>query len=268
MTSQPYVYDETIAARYDAAVPCTPQEVAFYLSYAREARARGLRSLEVTCGTGRITIPLAREGIRLVGLDNSPAMLARARERGAGLDIEWVEGDMRSFDLGERFGLVFIPTGSFQLLTEVEDQLAALRCIRRHLAPDGRLAFEVENPDITSIADWLGPKRGTLVRRPSRDFTDPATGRRALSWDAVEYDTAVQQYTRTRVIEQLDNSGAVVERSYGRPMTVRYFHRYEMEHLLARAGFEVEALYGDYEKREYTAASPDFMWVARPAPAA
>ncbi|MGB2694851.1 MAG: class I SAM-dependent methyltransferase [Dehalococcoidia bacterium] len=261
-----YFYDETIAARYDAQVPLGAGEVEFYTELAREAAASGLRTLEVTCGTGRVTIPMARAGIRMVGLDVSPAMLARARANSVGLDIEWVEGDIRSFDLGEQFGLVTIPVGSFQLLTEVDDQLDSLRCIHRHLAPGGRLAFEVENPNLVGIADWLTTKRGALVRNPARDYQHPDTGLNVRSWDTVQMHTSVQCRVGIRILDELDAGGRVVNRSYGRPMTVRYFHRYEMEHLLARAGFEVEALYGDTLKNEYRGASPDLIWVARPKP--
>jgi SAM-dependent methyltransferase len=258
-----YYYDEAIAARYDLMVPAPQVEIDFYLELAREAQAQGLRTLEPTCGTGRVTIPLAQAGIRMVGLDISPAMLAVGRERSGGLDIEWVEGDMRSFELGEQFGLAMIPVGSFQLLLEVEDQLACLRCIHRHLAPGGRLAFEVENPDPVRMADWLTTKRGTLVRNPARDYVEPESGRRVLRWDGAEYHPSEQRYVSTWLREELDDDGNVVRRMYGKPLTVRYFYRYEMEHLLASAGFEIEALYGDVAKSPYTSRSPDFIWVAR-----
>ena len=265
-----YTYDENTVVRYDAAVPIQTGEVEFYLELAREAEAQGLRTLEVTCGTGRIMIPLAREGIRIVGLDISSAMLARAREKSADLDnVEWVEGDMRDFDLGEEFGLVTIPVGSFQLLLTTEDQLAALRSIHRHVAPGGRLAFEVENPNIVAMAEWLGPKRGTYVRNPARDYVHPETGLHVRSWGSLEYHPSQQRYLPHGMIDELDDDGAVVNRSYGKPMEepnqLRYLHRYEMEHLLARCGFEVEALYGDLSKGEYRGTSPDMIWVARPA---
>ena len=259
-----YRYDAATAVRYDAAVPVMPGEVEFYLELAQQAKARGLRTLEPACGTGRIAIPLAQAGIPVVGIDASPDMLARARDRSAGLaNVEWREGDMRSFDLGEQFGLVYIPVGTFQLMLETEDQLSCLRCIHRHLTPGGRLAFEVENPDLTAMADWLTSKGGTYVRRPQRDYVDATTGRRVLSWTSVEYHPSVQRYLQHGMREELNDDGDVVARNYGQPMEVRYFHRYEMEHLLTRSGFEIEALYGDVLKNEYRATSSDFIWVAR-----
>ncbi len=267
MSEQDFIYDEEIAARYDAAVPLQPGELQFYLELAREAGSHGHRTLELTCGTGRVAIPLAREGMRIVGLDNSPAMLAVARERSAGLpNVEWIEGDMRSFDLGEQFGLIYIPVGSFQLLLSVDDQLAALRCVRRHLAPEGRFAFEVENPQATAIAEWLTTKRGLVLRNPSRDYTHPKTRRQVRSSGWVEYHPSEQIYTSYGITEELDDDGVVLQRVYGQPMTLRYHYRYEMEHLLARAGFDVEALYGDVQKNPYRATSPDFIIVAKAAP--
>lgn len=167
-----FVYDEDVATRYDAAVPIPPGEIEFYLELAREARAWGLATLELACGTGRFAIPLAREGIDIVGLDNSPEMLAPARDKSAGLkNVRWVDGDMRSADLGERFGLVFIADGTFQLMLSMEDQMACLRCAYDHLTPGGRLAFEIATPDIVAMGEWLTSKRGVLQR------TRPATTR-------------------------------------------------------------------------------------------
>src|SRR3972149_11803739 len=96
-----FIYDEDVALRYDAAVPVQAGEIEFYLELAREAGEQGLSTLELACGSGRIAVPLAREGVRLVGLDNSPAMLARAREKSAGLpEVEGVEGDVRGVGPG------------------------------------------------------------------------------------------------------------------------------------------------------------------------
>ena len=261
-----FIYDEEVAARYEKAVPLQDGEVDFYLELAHAAESRGLATLELAAGAGRVAVPLAQAGVRLTGLDSSPAMLAIAREKSAGLDnVRWLEGDMRAFDLGEQFGLIFIAIGTFQLLLEVEDQLACLRCVHQHLAPEGRFAFEVESPNIVAMAEWLTSKNGTYQRRPNRDYRDPKTGNRVESWGSAEYHPSVQQRVGHSFTDEVDEAGVVVRRQYGRPMTLRYFHRYEMEHLLARAGFVVEALYGDLHKNPYRGNSPDMIWVARRA---
>jgi hypothetical protein len=114
------------------------------------------------------------------------------------------------------------------------------------------------------MAQWLSDRRSAFVRNPSRDHDDPQTRRRALAWDSVDYHPSAQRYTSQRLYEELAGDGqTVARRRYNQPMEVRYFHRYEVEHLLARAGLEVEALYGDTLKNEYRATSPDFIYVAR-----
>jgi SAM-dependent methyltransferase len=262
----PYPYDAAAAVRYDAAVPIEDGEVEFYLEVAQQAKERGLRTLELAAGTGRIAIPLAQAGVPIVGLEISPDMLARARQKSAGLDnVEWVEGDMCDFDLGEEFGLITIPSGSFQLLLETDDQLACLRCVERHLAPSGRLAFELENLDYARTGDWLTGKRGVFLRNPARDFLDPESGRRVLSWGTIEFHPSQQRYTSHGFLEELSDEGEVVARVYGPTMELRYLFRYETEHLLARSGLEVEALYGDFRRSEFRGTSPIMMFVARRA---
>jgi SAM-dependent methyltransferase len=245
-------------------VPIEEGELEFYLELAQQAKAAGGRTLELAAGTGRIAIPLARAGVPILGLDISPDMLARARAKSGGLDnVAWVEGDMCDFDLGDRFGLVTIPSGTFQLLLEIEDQLACLRCVERHLAPGGRLAFDLENLDYVAAAEWLTTKQGVFVRNPARDFVHPETGRRCLSWRSFEFDPARQRYVRRSMREELNDEGEVVARAYLPPMEARYFFRYEAEHLFARSGLEVEALYGGFDKSPFRATSPSMTWVAR-----
>jgi len=263
MEDKTYVYDAATAVRYDAAVPIQGGEVEFYLELAHEAGARGLRTLEPACGTGRIAIPLAQAGVSLLGFDSSPEMLARAKAKSSGLDnVEWRQADMRAFDFGEEFGFAFVAAGSLQLLLEVEDQMACLRSIHKHLAPGGRLAFEVSNPNPAAIGEWLTTRAGTYARNPSRDFTHPETGRRVLASGSVEYHPSVQRLTTHGVQEEVDSEGLVVGRVHSSG-TLRYFHRYEIQHMLERTGFEIEALYGDLRKAPYRSTSPDMIWVAR-----
>ncbi len=252
-------YDPAV---YDARAEGVPGDVDFFLRLAKEAHAAGHPVLELACGSGRVAIPIARAGVRVVGLDLSPAMLARAREKSAGMDtVRWEEGDMRSFDLPERFGLVFIPYRSFQHLLTVDDQLSCLRCIHRHLVPGGRLAIDIFNPDIVTIGQWLSTKRGGLQRRRD-DYRHPRTGRISKRWETRAYRTAGQEVESTFLDEELDDEGAVVSRIY-RDLRLRYIFRFEMQHLLERTGFEIEALSGDFFGGPFEDTSPEMVWVAR-----
>ena len=98
-----------------------------------------------------MTIPVSQAGVTITGLDNSPVMLAQARSKAKKLrprikTPHFIKGDMRDFDLGQQFNLVFIPFRSFQLLLSVEDQSRALACIKNHLEPGGRLIFNLFVP--------------------------------------------------------------------------------------------------------------------------
>lgn len=238
-----------------------PGDVEFYTALAQEAHAAGHPVLEVACGTGRVAIPVARAGVRVVGLDLSPAMLARASEKSAGLDnVRWVEGDMRDFALPERFGLIFIPFRSFQHLLTVAGQLACLGRIREHLVPGGRPAINVFNPNIVAIGQWLSVRRGSLQRR--REPYTAASGRQAIGWEAPSYRLASQELEVAIVDEELNDDGAVISRIY-RELKLRYVFRFEMEHLFARAGFEIEALYGDHFRSPFESTSPEMVWLVR-----
>ena len=109
--------------------------------------------LELACGTGRLTIPLARDGHDIVGLDASSAMLRSAKSKTDGLDIMFVHSDMRNFDLGRRFPLIILSCNSLAHLTSNEDLKAGLDRVAKHLAPGGVFAFDVINPDIRMLAN-------------------------------------------------------------------------------------------------------------------
>src|SRR5688572_14248941 len=144
-----YYLDPRVAAAYDAGHEdnvITTDDVPFYVGLAKEAASAGQSVLELACGTGRITMPIVEAGVRITGVDSSPAMLAIARQKSSGRDNpSWVEADMTSFKLEERFGLVIIPFRSFLHMLTVADQKACLRSVHAHLVEGGRLALNFFN---------------------------------------------------------------------------------------------------------------------------
>jgi SAM-dependent methyltransferase len=141
-----YYLNPRLAEAYDAdmgAAADTMNDVPFYLDLARQAAAAGHAVLELGCGTGRVTLAIAREGIDIVGLDNAPPMLDIARRKATleGVELTWVEADMGRFHLDRLFSLVIIPYRSFLHLLTDEDQASCLEAIRNHLVPGGRLAL-------------------------------------------------------------------------------------------------------------------------------
>lgn len=246
------------AELYDQLNPGLPGDVEFYLGLARSATPP---VLELGCGTGRVTIPIARAGVPIVGLDAAAPMIAIAQHKAEGVrDVRWIEGDMRCFALDERFGLVFIPYRSFLHLLTTEDQLQALATIHKHLQPGGRLALNIFNPSITTIAAWMGELSG--AQRHLLEYRDPASQRRHTVWQSRRYRQSEQRLDELRVYEELDRGSRVLSKTY-RTLKLRYIFRYEMEHLLRLAGFDIEALYGSFDRRPFEERSTEMIWVAR-----
>jgi SAM-dependent methyltransferase len=255
-------YDRADAAFYDYYLTGLPGDAPFYVE---EAQKTGSPVLELGCGTGRILIPVAEAGLAVTGLDRAPAMLAIARQKIAKLDVETqhritlVEGDMRRFSLDQRFKLVMIPYRAFLHLLTPEDQRQALTCIREHLADDGWLVFNIFDPRLDLIVGQQGPL-GTAQKKDG-EFVHPDTGHRIVVWDTRQYDVERQMIEQDWIFEELDEEGNVISRRYS-PLTLRYIYRYEMQYLLELCGYQVEALYGDFERGPFQAGGEQ-VWVAR-----
>jgi SAM-dependent methyltransferase len=183
------VSDEDEARRFAAEHAHYDEDIAFWR---RHAARLGGPVLDLGCATGRVAIPLARDGHEVWALDRSPAMLDELRERLRAEDpavaarVHPVEGDLARFRLGRRFALVIVAMNTFQVLTDPADRRAAFRSVREHLEPGGELAFDVALPDVEEIADSMGEERsGGRFRDPSSgevlthsawyDSFDPAT---------------------------------------------------------------------------------------------
>jgi SAM-dependent methyltransferase len=163
----------------------------FYKEYASEATSGGLPVLELTCGTGRVALKLARAGHEVVGPDRAPAMPEAAHLKSDGLkNARWIEDDMRSFNLGQVFGFIIIPGHSFQNLLTAADQITCLRSIKRHLAPAGRLVMHLDHQDV----DWLGALMGAAggVFEPAEEFAHPKTGGQVKTSRAWWYERSAQ----------------------------------------------------------------------------
>lgn len=244
---------ERAAEFYDYIVPYVERrDVEFYLE---EARRAGGEVLELGCGTGRILIPVARNGVRVTGLDSSAGMLARLRAKLAAeppevqARVRVIEGDMRSFRLAEHFPLITMPFRSFQHLLEVEDQLACLEAVRQHLAEEGRLVMDVFDP-------WL---EKLVEEKPSEPMVEAGTqmpdGRRLERVSRVVAHHRDRQVIEVEMTHYLTDGAGRMETVVER-FPMRYFYRYEIEHLLARAGLRVEALYCDFDRSPFGARYP------------
>jgi len=248
----PYRDRATIARFYDGDYDHfrTPSgDVAFYVD---EAKRSGGPALEFGCGTGRVLIPTARAGVAITGVDSSPAMLARLREKLPGADVH--EGDMRDFDAGRTFALVTIPFRAIAHVTEVDDHVRLFANMRRHLADGGRLVFDFYQPNPTYL---VGPREERL------DFEREEQGRRIRRYSRGVPHVSRQITDVTFRWEVEDARGGVERVETAFPM--RWFYRFELEHILARAGLAVESLFGGFDRSPLDDASAELIFVARAA---
>ncbi len=253
-------FDERYAQLYDAYFSGWPGEIELYQELAAKPKARGEAVLEVACGTGRVALALAREGVRVTGLDLAAPMVERAQKKSSGMpNARWVQGDMRAFELEEQFGLAIIPAHSFQFMLTPHDQVACLECIRQHLRPGGVLVVNLDPPDVVWLADLYKAKAGILEK--GKQFHDPETGHQICISYAWTYEPSTQTASLNWVWEEMSADSEVINR-WSESMQQHCVFRFEMEHLLARAGFDIEAVYGDFSKHELRDDSSQMIWVA------
>jgi SAM-dependent methyltransferase len=202
--------------------------------------------LELGCGSGRVTCALARDGVRVVGLDLSAPMLRRAAERVEALPraakerVRLVRADMRRFALGARFPLVICPFNAFQHLYARRDVEAALACVRAHLAPGGRFALDVLSPDLR----WL--TRDPRKRWAKTRFRHPVTGRRYEYSTNQTYDPIAQIAFMRIYYRPLDEDGADAGSEKVVHLAHRQFFPAELAALLHAGGFAVDERYGGF----------------------
>ncbi len=223
--------------------------------YTELALAGADRVLELGCGTGRVLLPLANStGLECVGVDPSEEMLEVFASKPGADSIRLVRASMQSFDLGAypqkwsarpRFGLIYSAYSPFRYLITVEEQVAALRCVRRHLLPHGVFAFDVDNVMIDPNSPTEIPEHEDMrfaigdddqVVQVSRCTTDPATQRLSCRTTYTRY------HGRTPDLGPL----AVVE-SFQVDHETRWFYALELQHLLARVGFGRVDIAGDFK---------------------
>lgn len=246
---------DRIARFYDAEQDKFVQDIPFYLEYAKNSRGE---VLELACGTGRVLLPIALEGVRITGLDISQNMLDVARAKLAALDkksqanVELVHGDMRDFDLKKKYSLIYIPFRSFQGLLTRDDQGKCLACARRHLTDDGIF-----------ILDLFAPLHKFLAMEHRREymgiFQDRETGIPVTHWAEVSYDLARQTLQADWYYEWTDKNGQFQRKIWN--LEIAYLFRFEAELLLEKHGFKVTDVFGGFKKEPYNYYSGEQIFV-------
>ena len=228
---------DAIARLYDPWSVSVTEDVPFYVDEARRVSPGPV--VELGVGTGRIAVPIAVEGIRVIGVDSSAGMLEVARERAESAGVaDLVElrlGDLRAPPVTERVELVICPFRSYLHLRTDAERLRALLAARDLLVPGGRLVFDVFAPGADDIAETDGR---WLEREPE-------------IFERADWDTE----RRTLTLSVRGPTGEAT-------LALAWLSADEWRALLERAGFEVEALYGWFDRRPFRGGE-DMVWIAR-----
>jgi 2-polyprenyl-3-methyl-5-hydroxy-6-metoxy-1,4-benzoquinol methylase len=225
--------------------------IAFYCDLARTI---GGPALEIACGSGLVTIPVAAQGLDVTGADLCRPMLDHARKKAEaqGLNIRWAEADARSFDLGTRYQFIFLTGNAFQAFLRREDQEALLASVKRHLAPGGIFAFETRNPSGHDLSNQSEEEfeysylsvEGNRVSVSFTQLYDPIA--QIISWTS---------YRRW-------NDG---EREHARETHIacRFTYPQELDALLHYNGFQIVRQYGNWNQEPLSASSPSMVSICR-----
>jgi SAM-dependent methyltransferase len=229
--SSPY---DAIAELYDPWSASVVEDVGFYLE---EARRSGGPVVELGVGTGRIAVPIAADGIRVIGVDSSRGMLdvcaRRAALAGVGVDLRL--GDLREPPVRERVPLVICPFRSLLHMHTEEDRRRALAAVQKLLQPGGRFVFDVFTPGADDIAQthdhWLEREPGIFE---------------LARWD---------EAARTLTLTVRGPEGETT-------MALAWLSVEEWRGLLEQSGFEVEACYGWFDRTPFK-GQDDSVWIVR-----
>lgn len=243
---------DLVVKYYDLAFGISGEtETGWYLS---KAKLSGGPILDLACGTGRLSLLLAKEGFEVTGIDQSAGMLRQFEEKLRGKpaavrDRVSIENqEMSDLNLGKKFNTIICCDAFFHNLTE-EDEINCLQNVARHLTSNGRFVFNLPNPTCDFILKSAASEGKDFEERGRYPLEDGSGT--VLVEQAQAGNVAEQCITTTLRITRFDNDGNEIEKGES-TWTTRYLFRYEAVHLLYRCGFKIESLTGDYENGPVT----------------
>ncbi len=220
--------------------------------YKEQVKKYGEPVLELGCGTGRITIPIARKGHEITGLDISKQLLERGKEKAEeeDLDIEWIRGDMKDFYLDRKFNLIFVAFNSIHHILTLEDMEKVLKNVKEHLKPDGRFIIEFFNPDLDIL------NRDPTEEHDVIEYEDPKGRGKVKITESTNYERA-NQIMHLKWFYELD--GKVKEKEW----SIRVWFPKEVEAIIKYNGLEIEHKYGDFDESPMTNNSAQHILICK-----
>lgn len=208
--------------------------------------------LELCCGTGRLTLPIAKEGYTITGVDFTPSMLERAEVKAAelGLAIEFIEADIKNLELPNEYDLIFIPFNSIHHLYRNEDLFKAFQTVKKHLKEGGLFLLDCFNPNIQYIVE--GEKEPTAIAEYTTE-----DGRHVAIKQVMKYESKTQinriewHYFINGEFDSIQN------------LDMRLFFPQELDAYLISNGFEIIHKFGSFEEQGFADDSEKQIYVCR-----
>lgn len=211
-----------------------------------------VKILELCCGTGRLTVPIAKAGYNICGVDYTSSMLEQAKVKAseAGLEINFIEADIRSLNLQEKFDFIFIPFNSIHHLYKNEDLFKAFNGVKNHLKEGGLFLLDCFNPNIQYIVE------GENEQKKIAEYTTE-DGRAVLIKQTMRYESATQinriewHYFINGEFHSIQN------------LDMRLFFPQELDSYLEGAGFEIIHKFGNFEEERFENKSEKQIFVCK-----
>ncbi|WP_277586609.1 class I SAM-dependent methyltransferase [Psychrobacillus antarcticus] len=213
--------------------------------------------IDLACGTGRMTIPLAQKGFHLIGVDLHAGMLERAKLKAhdQNIKIEWIEQDCTALQLKQKSPLIFMVGNSFQHFHTNEQQNLVLRSIHNHLEKDGTFIFGIRFPNAEEL---LQPS----TEEYWKTYTDTVEDKKVDVFTISEYDPLEQIQLYTTIRKYMDENDKVLEERKTN-ISLRYTYPKEMERLLTENGLDILHVYKDWKGSPLSRDSDEMIYVCR-----
>jgi SAM-dependent methyltransferase len=198
----------------------------------------------LACGTGRVTIPLAKEGLSITGLDLLKTMLKEAKRKAKefDLEIEWIEADMIEFNLRKKFNLILMPGCAFNWFLELEWAEKCLSSIKKHLNLNGAFIFDAFNPNLDILT------RDPSEIYPNAKYQDPDGNGVVIVNESNKYDKATQ-------INEIKLIYSIADKKVNNILKLRIFFPQELDAILKYNGFKIVRKYGNFDQTTFTSES-------------
>jgi len=212
--------------------------------------------IDLACGTGRMTIPLAQKGFELIGVDIHAGMLELAKKKANEIfiQIEWLEQDCTMLQIDKKSPLIFMVGNSFQHFHTNEQQNLVLRSIHNHLEKDGIFIFEMRFPNAEELLQQS-------TEEYWKTYTDTVENKKVDVYTISNYDPLEQIQHYTTIRKYLDDSNVIEERRTN--ISLRYTYPKEMERLLSENGLDILHIYEDWKESPLSRGSDEMIYVCR-----